>query len=148
VKVEGKGSFQTSPALRDFSRAMIGQGFREFVIDLGNCPVMDSTFMGTLAGIASQLRSPDGGCVRVIRPNERNSDLLQGLGLDKLLQVSRSANGGCGGAKEALDLSVDKVAQAETMLEAHEALVDVEPGNLVKFKDVLEYLRQDLGRGA
>ena len=32
------------------------------------------------------------------------------------------------------------------MLEAHEALVEVAPENLTKFKDVLEYLKQDLHR--
>lgn len=32
----------------------------------------------------------------------------------------------------------------ETMLEAHEALVKAEPENLTKFKDVLQYLKQDL----
>ncbi len=32
------------------------------------------------------------------------------------------------------------------MLEAHEALVEADPDNLTKFKDVLEYLKQDLHR--
>ena len=38
----------------------------------------------------------------------------------------------------------DKVAQAETMIEAHEACVAANPENAAKFKDVLEYLKQDL----
>ena len=33
------------------------------------------------------------------------------------------------------------------MLEAHEALVEADPENLTKFKDVLEYLKQDLRSG-
>jgi hypothetical protein len=40
----------------------------------------------------------------------------------------------------------DHSAQAENMLAAHEALVEADPGNLTKFKDVLEYLKQDLHR--
>ena len=31
---------------------MIHRDAREFIVDLCNCPVMDSTFMGTLAGIS------------------------------------------------------------------------------------------------
>jgi hypothetical protein len=35
-------------------------------------------------------------------------------------------------------------AKEKTMLEAHEALVEADPENLAKFKDVLEFLKQDL----
>ena len=40
--------------------------------------------------------------------------------------------------------STGKHEQAETMLKAHEDLVNANPENAAKFKDVLEYLRQDL----
>ena len=40
----------------------------------------------------------------------------------------------------------DHSQQAANMLEAHEALVEADPGNLTKFKDVLDYLKQDLNR--
>jgi hypothetical protein len=39
-----------------------------------------------------------------------------------------------------------KQEQAETMLEAHEALCEAAPENLFRFKDVLDFLRQDLHR--
>ena len=32
------------------------------------------------------------------------------------------------------------------MIAAHQALVDADPDNLCKFKDVLDYLKQDLRR--
>ena len=38
----------------------------------------------------------------------------------------------------------DKEARARTMLEAHEACVEANPENAAKFKDVLEYLKEDL----
>ena len=37
-----------------------------------------------------------------------------------------------------------KRERAETMLEAHEALCEAAPENLSRFKDVLDYLKQDL----
>src|SRR5258707_10743826 len=52
VRVEGNGSSTNSTALRDFAKEMIHRDAREFIVDLCNCPVMDSTFMGTLAGIS------------------------------------------------------------------------------------------------
>ncbi|MES2569084.1 MAG: STAS domain-containing protein, partial [Verrucomicrobiota bacterium] len=72
VRVEGKGSFLNSTGLKEFAKEMINRGFREFVIDLKNCPVMDSTFMGTLAGIALNLRSLGQGQLRAINLNDRN----------------------------------------------------------------------------
>jgi hypothetical protein len=38
------------------------------------------------------------------------------------------------------------LATTGTMLEAHENLVRLSPGNLPKFKDVLAFLREDLKR--
>ena len=87
VKVEGKGSFQNSPALKEFSKHMLERGYRNFVVDLKGCPVMDSTFMGTLAGIALRLREFGNGSLLVRNANERNSDLLRNLGLNNLFEV-------------------------------------------------------------
>lgn len=149
IKVEGKGFFLNSGGLKDFTRQMVDRGYREFVVDLKNCPVMDSTFMGTLAGLALRLRElGGGGGVRVVNLNDRNHDLLTNLGLDQLFSFDEKPI-----SEESTTVPVrrisadgeDKAEQARTMLEAHEALVEAVPGNLVKFKDVLEYLRQDLG---
>ncbi len=151
IRVEGKGSFLNSTGLKEFAREMINRGHREFVVDLQHCPVMDSTFMGTLAGIALRLRDIGQGNLHVTNLNERNSDLLRNLGLDQLFAIDL-----CGVKSHedpSLDNAViesakadDRTKQAQTMFEAHEALVEAVPRNLTKFKDVLEYLKQDLDR--
>ena len=43
--------------------------------------------------------------------------------------------------EDALNKATQEVAE---MLEAHEACVEANPDNAAKFKDVLEYLKQDL----
>src|ERR1700693_1685597 len=91
VKVEGKGSFQSSPALKEFSKQMLERGFRNFIVDLQGCPVMNSTFMGTLAGIALRLREFGNGSLLVRNANERNTDLLRNLGLNNLFEVESKA---------------------------------------------------------
>ena len=70
IRLEGKGSFLNSGSLKEFSREMIGRGHREFIVDLAHCPVMDSTFMGTLTGMAIQLREHQGGQLSIINLNE------------------------------------------------------------------------------
>jgi anti-sigma B factor antagonist len=155
VRVEGRGSFLNSTGLKEFAREMTNRGFREFVLDLKECPVMDSTFMGTMAGIALRLREIGQGELRVTNLNERNRDLLANLGLDQLFTME-----GPGGSEEGpagapvvtpvvpqtpLEAQpVDKAEQAQTMIEAHEACIEANPANAAKFKDVLEYLKQDL----
>ena len=152
VKVEGKGSFQSSPALKEFSKQMLDRGFRNFVVDLQGCPVMDSTFMGTLAGIALRLREFGNGALLVRNANERNTDLLRNLGLNNLFEVESKVPEVTEGMVEAAPLDADpaigRTDQAECMIEAHEALVDADPENLARFKDVLEYLKQDLRAGS
>lgn len=149
IRVEGKGSFLNSPGVKDFAKEMTNRGHREFVVDLRNCPVMDSTFMGTLAGVALRLRELGQGHLHVINLNERNHELLSNLGLDQLFAIDlcgvKSADTPDQQAMNNVPAPApDRAAQAETMLEAHQALVEVAPENLTKFKDVLEYLKQDL----
>ena len=150
IKVEGKGSFLNSAGVKEFAKEMVNRGHREFVVDLRNCPVMDSTFMGTLAMIALRLREIGQGSLHVINLNERNHDLLTNLGLDQLFSMDACGVKGSGPADRstlpAAATGEDHTSQAETMLEAHEALVEADPENLNKFKDVLEYLKQDLHR--
>ena len=150
IKVEGKGSFLNSAGVKEFAREMVNRGHREFMVDLRNCPVMDSTFMGTLAMIALRLREIGQGHLHVINLNERNHDLLTNLGLDQLFSMDacgmRSGAVPAGSVLPPAPPAGDHTAQAETMLEAHEALVEADPENLTKFKDVLEYLKQDLHR--
>lgn len=147
IRVDGKGSFQNSTSLKDFSREMLARGHKRFIVDLRCCPLMDSTFMGTLAGIALKLHGVENGGVEIVNMNDRTRSLLSNLGLDQLLSLQPLAEGGVSVPCETQSLPkdhCDKVTQATTMLEAHEAVVEANPQNEAKFKDVLEYLRHDL----
>ena len=154
IRVQGKGSFLNSTGIKKFANAMIDRGHRNFVVDLAECPVMDSTFMGTLTGVALRLHGIGQGDLHVINSNARNTDLLEGLGLDQILSLE---NGNGSGSQDCLDVppeardtlpaeavSTDKRAVTETMIAAHQALVDADPENFCKFKDVIDYLKQDL----
>jgi anti-sigma B factor antagonist len=144
VRVDGNGSSTNSTALRDFAKEMIRRGAREFIVDLCNCPAMDSTFMGTLAAISLWLRELGVSCcLSVVNLNERNAESLCSLGLDQLFNVQVSAINKDGQALP-IPLKEDRTARAQTMLEAHEALIKTAPENLPKFKDVIQYLEEEL----
>jgi anti-sigma B factor antagonist len=148
VKVEGKGSFLNSGNLKEFTREMVNRGYREFVVDLENCAMMDSTFMGTMAGVALRLKELGHGHLHVVHCGERSRNLLTGLGLDQIFDIHSNGNA----APECELLKADKANGATEqkkqvnvdMLDAHQALCDAVPQNLSRFKDVLDYLKQDL----
>ena len=150
VRVAGRGSFLESGSLKEFGREMVNRGYREFVFDLEECAMMDSTFMGTMAGMALRLKELGQGRLRVIHCSARSRDLLSGLGLDQIFDIQ--ANGAdapkceelAKTKRNAAEKAAAKRDQTSTMLEAHEALCQAQPENLTRFKDVLEYLKQDL----
>jgi anti-sigma B factor antagonist len=143
VRVDGNGSSTNSTALKDFAKEMIHRGAREFIVDLCNCPMMDSTFMGTLAGISLWLRELGEGCLSLVNLNNRNAESLCSLGLNHLFNVRVSAIKKDGQALTT-PLKEDSTARAQAILEAHEALIKMAPGNLPKFKDVIQYLKEEL----
>jgi anti-sigma B factor antagonist len=148
IKVEGKGSFLNSGNLKEFAREMVDRGYREFVIDLENCAMMDSTFMGTMAGVALRLKELGQGHLHVIHCGDRSRELLSGLGLDQVfsIHVDGATSPECKSFQRdaSAPAAQDKKEQAQTMLEAHEALCQAAPENIFRFKDVLDYLKQDL----
>src|SRR4026208_484195 len=103
VKVEGKGSFLNSGNLKEFSREMLDRGYREFVVDLAGCAMMDSTFMGTMASVALRLKELGHGHLHIVHCGNRSQELLSGLGLDQIFDIH--ANGArapdCGALEQA-----------------------------------------------
>jgi hypothetical protein len=130
--------------LKEFAKEMINRGHRNFYVDVESCSMMDSTFMGTLAGIGLRLKELGHGEVVVFNANDRNEDLLRNLGLDHILTITKDRVLRFPKDEPSLEKLSDTSVNAETMLEAHEALVEASAENLDRFKDVLEYLRQDL----
>lgn len=147
VRVEGRASFQNSAGLKEFSKKMIQKGFRQFVVDLEKCELMDSTFMGTLAGIALRLREIGQGSMETINVNVRNTNLLASLGLDQLFKVRRPGDTEAPHLPGTKQLEEPKlihpVDPRATVLAAHQALVAAQPENALRFKDVLDYLKQE-----
>ncbi|MDQ6809017.1 MAG: STAS domain-containing protein [Verrucomicrobiota bacterium] len=149
AKVQGRGSFLNSGNLKEFSREMVNRGYREFVIDLADCVMMDSTFMGTMAGVALRLKELGQGHLNVVHCGERSRELLTGLGLDQIFTIQADGTRGpqcelLQREKIAAGAEERKQEQKREMLDAHEALCDAVPQNVSRFKDVLDYLREDL----
>ena len=148
IRVEGKANFKNCACVKDFLNGMIARGKTRFVMDFEKCTGMDSTFLGVLAGTAIQLRKMEPrGTLVISHLNERNRELVQNLGLTRLLIVDdgvecKTSNGG------SLDSTpeTDEIAAARVVLDAHENLIEADGGNKAKFKDVISYLQQQVSQ--
>ncbi len=154
VRVEGRGSFKISASLKQFGETVVQSRLVLMLVDMQHCIGMDSTFMGVLAGVASKMKGYQGRIV-MVNCTPRTRGLLATLGLDQLIHAfevgqtpdahAAVLNGRL--SREQLDPgSCQDVETLQTMLAAHENLVDLVPENLPQFKDVLIFLREEVAR--
>ena len=151
--VRGRGSFKNAPSLKRFSYSAFDRGCALLLLDMSQCGCMDSTFMGVLAGLAGRFKTVPAGRVVAINLSPKNMSLLSTLGLDRLIETYGSDDVPPSIARylmageqsgEVADGDGGKRKTLETMLEAHLELAEVSADNLVRFRDVISYLEQDL----
>ena len=151
VRVQGKGNFMSSPRLKEYVEVCLeAQDCKTVVVDLEACPAMDSTFMGTLAGLGGRLIEREGN-LAVVGLSERNRDSLVDLGLDAILEMEEED--GSSPWSDDFDVireglkawngSQNGAAAAEEVLEAHRKLCQVDDRNNAKFGAVLDVLEKE-----
>lgn len=151
-RCEGKGSFLNSPLLKAFGVERIATGERCLVVDLEACSGMDSTFMGTLAGLATRLSAQDGGILQIAGASNRNRHSLEDLGLDFLIQIEPEAaawRGDIQSIRSQLKSSVpnhspNSLQKAMHVLEAHQVLSAANDKNLQSFANVVTLLESEV----
>jgi anti-sigma B factor antagonist len=154
LRVEGKGSYEICPFLSRFASERLAAGVRHIVVDLESCPSMDSTFMGTLTGVAVRLAAHPGGRLQIVNPNQRNQQLLSNLGLDNVFEVDREGTTWpheralisklLEKEQGLLQSPIPKRDHCACVLEAHENLARVTDANIPKFHDVIECLKREM----
>jgi anti-anti-sigma regulatory factor len=151
VKISGRASFNCSVDFKTLVYELRDRGCRKFVLDLGECPIIDSTFLGILAGFGLKLSETPGeqqAAVTLLNPNSRILDLLDNLGVAHLFCVVRGEDPLSEKCRELRRREGDsgKVETTRTCLEAHETLMKINPANVPKFKDVARFMAEDLKR--
>jgi anti-anti-sigma regulatory factor len=152
MRVDGRGTFQNSLQAKKALQRVMSHGMKDFVVDLERCPMMDSTFLGMLTGVALNLRESGGGTLSVLNANQRNLQLLTSLGLDHILDLDQDGRlwaeerrQACQALQNCAETNADcKEAQTEHVLAAHLALAGVSDANECRFHDVIEFLEKEL----
>lgn len=152
VRVSGRANCTVGPVFKALITRLRAEGARDLTLDLEACSTMDSTFLGMLAGLSMEFSggdpSPGTPVIDLYRPNARVLDLLENLGIAHLFRVVERLPENLGDLREACAETANgsKRALCETSLAAHETLVQLNPENAAKFKDVMQFLADDLNR--
>lgn len=126
------------------------QGEKHFVIDLGACTGMDSTFMGQLTSLAKRA-SKEGGSVQIASPGEKNRRSLEDLGLDCLMEIS-PANADWSGKEDEIRANLepfqsnrlpDARERARHVLDSHKTLASTSDENAKRFETVLQVMERE-----
>jgi anti-anti-sigma regulatory factor len=150
IKIVGRANFTLSIDFKSLLAGLRQKGYGLFVIELSECLLMDSTFLGVLAGFGLKMSQPEGNApacpVELRNPNARVTELIENVGVLHLFKVAQ----GPLSAPEALETCAPQTAQpsreeiTRACLEAHQALMDINPENAARFKEVTKFLAEDL----
>ena len=149
VKVSGRANFSFSPDFKVLLAGLAQKGYHHFIIDLSECMLMDSTFLGVLAGFGIQMNTtlaPGRRGIELSNPNARITELLENLGALNLFKIVTGplqlSDGVQASAPEPANVSREEITR--TSLEAHQTLMAMNPDNVTRFKDVTQFLAEDL----
>lgn len=149
VKIAGRVSFACSPDFKALLDGLLKKNYHRFILDLSECALMDSTFLGVLAGFGIKL-SPPGAAARpgieLHNPTPRVAELLENLGAAHLFKITTGPLQLPDDAQAATPDSINPSHEqiTRTCLEAHETLMSMNPENVARFKDVAQFLAEDL----
>ncbi len=150
VRLVGRAAVEGARDFKALVQRLNIEGIRRFCLDLSDCKIMDSTFSGVLASLATDLgpgTSAEGPSRMVlVSPNERVRDLLDNLGVLPLVTVL-SGDGHVELPEHAREIERQDSTReqvAECCLEAHRFLENLSPANRSRFSEVTRILEQQL----
>lgn len=149
LRIAGRANFASSPDFKAVLGGLSAKGYKHFVIDLTECVLMDSTFLGVLAGFGMKLNpkgAPTERGIELLNATPRVAELLENLGAAQLFNLKTGAVEIPDDAKICEPESINPTHEqiTRTSLEAHQTLMAMNPDNVARFKDVAQFLAEDL----
>jgi anti-sigma B factor antagonist len=148
IRIIGRANFTSSVDFKSLIDDLRQKGCTCFVLDLSECVLMDSTFLGVLAGLGLKLSGanaePQRRGVELFNPNPRITELLETLGVLDLFKTTQGTFTPPAAAESVEHASAEpsKDEVTRTCLEAHETLMALSPANAARFKDVAQFLAE------
>jgi anti-sigma B factor antagonist len=149
IKITGRANFSSSPDFKTLIEQLTQKGYAHFIVDLSECVLMDSTFLGVLVQFGLKLNpsNQDGRPgIELFNLNPRVTELLENLGALHLFKILSGQLTLPDDVKASTPESIHPTHEqiTRTCLEAHQTLMAVNPENYARFKDVTKFLAEDL----
>ena len=150
IKVQGRANAGLSVQFKCVAVELGNSSRKNLVVDLTECEMMDSTFLGVLAGLVANVNPANAQAprldVRLLNTSPRLMELLENLGVKHLFTfLQGSLPVGAATPLSPLEHApASKAEMSRTCLEAHQLLMALNPDNVHKFKDVTQFLAEDL----
>lgn len=150
VKVAGRATFTSSMDFKTVLSGLQSKGYSYVVVELSECALMDSTFLGVLAEFGLKAMPAEGDCakcaIELRNANERLLDLFENLGVLHLFKTAQGSVSAVGAVETSSPSPCNPSREELTRaaLEAHQRLMDINPENIARFKDVAKFLAEDL----
>jgi len=150
IRIAGRASFTSSVDFKALVNGLHQKGYSRFRLDLTHCLLMDSTFLGVLAGLGLKFGAIRNGdldpTLELLNANPRILDLLENLGVSHLFKLVNGPEA-CTDKMapvEPTNTNPDRKEMSRTCYEAHQTLIEINPDNIPKFKEVAQFLAEDL----
>jgi len=147
-QVEDWGRMVHGLPMRRFAERALEGGAAVLRVDLRHCDYMDSTFLGTLLCLKRLVEQRGGGRFALVEPSPKCRQLLRQMGVDAFLPVvaAEGPEPAAGWAELPTGLE-DLDAFKGNVVQAHQALAELDGPASATFRDVLRSLGQDVKAG-
>lgn len=147
IKVIGPGNMNIAPVMKDICYAMISENKEMIIIDLKECLIVDSTFMGTLVNINERFEivGIEKGKLLIMNLNEDIHRLFDMVGISSMLETVPDEIDVPDLDLKLIDAGdVDREEKLRVVVEAHEKLIQLNAGNKEKFEKFLGIVKGEM----
>ena len=150
IRIIGRANFTSSVDFKTLLTELRQRGCCRFILELSECVLMDSTFLGVLAGFGLKFgaagKDKPGRPIELLDPTPRITELLETLGVLHLFKLTRGPLdlAACAQPVKSAPAKPTKADISRACLEAHQTLIDINPANAALFQDVAQFLAEGL----
>ena len=145
LRLEGSVCYPVAPAIE---RALVGfergEGVETVLVDLRRAREIDSTILGLIARLGALSLKQHGRRAIIALAGDDMRLLLEAVGFGEVFELVAAPPLEPEGLAEVTLQQSSGGALGETMLAAHEALIDLSEANREEFSESVELLRRDL----
>jgi len=147
IKIVGCARYTNCADFACFVNKIIEEStFVDILVDLSETEFLDSTNLGLLAKLAGAVFSKYERKMTLISTHDDISDLLVNTGFDQIMLIIENPDFYSQELEELPDIDDVDRNMARVMLEAHQALMDLNETNQQQFRTVVEMLSTEVDK--